>query len=193
MEERTSNFARILTESPLRRETKANSGVHEEYHRVFFMGDLNPRVDASRGEADKLVDVRQWSDGNAALFKLDQLTPLLFPLGDRRPAGSVKAGLWPLFEEAPIRFPPTYKFDSNSDRYDSNPKKMRVPSWTDRILWKRDGNIRNVAYSSAPSLKCSDHRPVFGQYEMAVDLDDWAGPDEETVRDAKRSNICSVQ
>ena len=33
------------------------------------------------------------------------------------------------FSEQPIKFPPTYKFDINSDIYDSS-EKQRVPSWT---------------------------------------------------------------
>jgi hypothetical protein len=37
-----------------------------------------------------------------------------------------------VFEE-PITFKPTYKFDDNSDQYDTS-KKHRIPSWTDRIL-----------------------------------------------------------
>ena len=41
------------------------------------------------------------------------------------PAGNVFQG----FSEQPINFPPTYKFDLNSDLYDSSEKK-RTPSWT---------------------------------------------------------------
>lgn len=37
------------------------------------------------------------------------------------------------FVEEQIRFPPTYKFDVNTDTYDTS-KKARIPSWTDRIL-----------------------------------------------------------
>ena len=33
------------------------------------------------------------------------------------------------FSEQPINFPPTYKFDLNSDSYDSS-EKRRTPSWT---------------------------------------------------------------
>ena len=49
----------------------------------------------------------------------DQLLPLLG--GDEASAGAdSQSGMWPLFEEAPIQFPPTYKFDKNSETYDSS-------------------------------------------------------------------------
>lgn len=38
------------------------------------------------------------------------------------------------FFEPPIAFPPTYKFDVGTNNYDTS-EKMRIPSWTDRILF----------------------------------------------------------
>merc|ERR1711971_823817 len=106
-------------------------------------------------------------------LQFDQLLPLL-----RAAPGSQiveSAGLWPLFDEAEIKFPPTYKFDTHSDEYDSS-KKKRVPSWTDRILWKRDPQVRSLTYGSIQSIRCSDHRPVFAQFEVGIDLTGWHQP-----------------
>lgn len=33
------------------------------------------------------------------------------------------------YEEGPLIFPPTYKYDLGSQRYDSS-EKMRIPAWT---------------------------------------------------------------
>lgn len=86
-----------------------------------------------------------------------------------------------------INFAPTYKFDAGTDRYDSS-TKQRVPSWTDRILWKRDQGIRGVNYDSVRSLKTSDHRPVVAQFEVHVDFDNWDGPTTQ-----QGTSVCALQ
>lgn len=50
------------------------------------------------------------------------------------------------FTEGEIKFPPTYKFDKQSDEYDSGPKK-RVPSWCDWILYaSTDCEVTQLVY-----------------------------------------------
>jgi phosphatidylinositol-bisphosphatase len=185
MKERTANLTRIMKDSPLRRD-KSGLGAHEDYDRVFFMGDLNPRLEATRDEVDG------WLSAKPALLEKcldrDQLLPLLNASAASAKSDDKDFGLWPLFSEASISFPPTYKFDPNSNVYDTS-KKRRIPSWTDRILYKSDEAIRCLRYTSAPNYECSDHRPIFGQYEITVDLDDW----EETVANQKTSSVCSIQ
>ena len=70
------------------------------------------------------------------------------------------------YEEGITNFAPTYKYDLFCDDYDTS-EKARVPSWTDRCLWKRNkligideskwhsGKLR--VYNRA-ELKTSDHR-----------------------------------
>ena len=60
------------------------------------------------------------------------------------------------FKEGEINFAPTYKFDKQSDEYDSGPKK-RVPSWCDRILYaSTDCEVTQLTYESKYS-QVSDH------------------------------------
>ncbi|XP_063058207.1 inositol polyphosphate 5-phosphatase K [Engraulis encrasicolus] len=97
---------------------------------VFWFGDLNFRI-SDHG----MHFLRSSIDGGRynLLWQKDQLTML-----------KKKEPLLQEFEEGPLQFKPTYKFDKNSDTYDTSmPKtwfgfngKKRKPAWTDRILWR---------------------------------------------------------
>ncbi|CAF4664499.1 unnamed protein product [Rotaria socialis] len=67
------------------------------------------------------------------------------------------------FFEAPITFPPTYKYVLNSDAYQiEKDEEVRRPSYTDRILISTFSNdLEIIQYSSIDDVKLSDHRPVF--------------------------------
>jgi hypothetical protein len=71
--------------------------------------------------------------------------------------------------EHSINFPPTYKFDLNSDEYDTS-AKARTPSWTDRILYKSNSELawECLHYSSVSSIRSSDHRPVHAIFTSVV-------------------------
>jgi len=171
MDVRTENLERILLDSPLRQKSEG-LGLQEEFDRVFLMGDLNIRVEAARKEVETWLENEQPEQ----CMTRDQLLPLLngrSSILTEENHGLEDAGLWPLFAEAPINFPPTYKYDPGTQVYDSSPKQ-RVPSWTDRILWRRSPHIAPMSYSSVMSLTCSDHRPIFAQFEVVVNLQ----PDE---------------
>lgn len=65
--------------------------------------------------------------------------------------------------EGEISFIPTYKYDIDSDVYDTS-KKRRVPSYTDRILYKQPPEpdlITLQQYDTIQEIRISDHRPVF--------------------------------
>jgi hypothetical protein len=85
------------------------------------------------------------------------------------------------FIEGDLNFPPTYKFDPNSDVYDTSPK-MRIPAWCDRVLMHRSQTVKDelvhdkyqgndseaakpVYYGSRASY-LSDHRPVLACYDV---------------------------
>ncbi|NXD27560.1 INP5K phosphatase, partial [Spelaeornis formosus] len=89
------------------------------------------------------------------------------------------------FREGPLHFQPTYKFDLNSEVYDTSEKK-RKPAWTDRILWKvknlsesaskegkipEEENLISVtlnSYVSHMNYGISDHKPVTGTFMLEM-------------------------
>eukprot|EP00698_Gefionella_okellyi_P006764 TRINITY_DN1620_c0_g1_i2.p2 TRINITY_DN1620_c0_g1~~TRINITY_DN1620_c0_g1_i2.p2 ORF type:complete len:161 (+),score=28.41 TRINITY_DN1620_c0_g1_i2:571-1053(+) len=131
--------------------TKATSVV-DRFDRVFWLGDLNYRVKASRRMADVLL-----KDGMLeVLIANDQLRLEMA-------RGTVFVG----FAEGDLTFLPTYKYDDDCDTYDTS-AKMRVPSWTDRVLWKRNPNIKLLEYNSVQTLRISDHRPVYATFLVNI-------------------------
>ncbi|XP_029130573.1 type IV inositol polyphosphate 5-phosphatase 11 isoform X2 [Cajanus cajan] len=67
------------------------------------------------------------------------------------------------FCEGTLTFKPTYKYNKGSSNYDTS-HKIRVPAWTDRILFKieDDNNMEATlhSYESMDEIYGSDHKPV---------------------------------
>jgi len=83
---------------------------------------------------------------------------------------SIAAGaVFSEFKEGNASFPPTFKMN----RVPGNDyKNQRIPSYTDRILWRSMPQHRQavsqISLSSAPGVSTSDHKPVFGVFELRL-------------------------
>lgn len=87
------------------------------------------------------------------------------------------------YSEGPLLFDPTYRYDFDSNLYDTS-KKNRIPAWTDRILMCRDPQFRRSlvkdkynkddnaaampAFYHRKESYFSDHRPVLAVYRLQV-------------------------
>ncbi|TKY55546.1 Type I inositol polyphosphate 5-phosphatase 2 [Spatholobus suberectus] len=129
------------------------------HDQIFWFGDLNYRVNMMDGKVRKLVSLKKWDE----LMNYDQLSNELR-------SGHVFDG----WKEGLINFPPTYKYEFDSDKYiGENPKegeKKRSPAWCDRILWLGKG-IKQLQYRRAEN-KLSDHRPVSSIFSVDVKVFD---------------------
>ena len=57
----------------------------------------------------------------------------------------------------------------------------RNPAWTDRILYySKEDKLELKSYDSNNLVNLSDHRPVFAQFLLSIDL----SPDETSEQDA---------
>uniref|UniRef100_A0A0D6R359 Inositol polyphosphate-related phosphatase domain-containing protein n=1 Tax=Araucaria cunninghamii TaxID=56994 RepID=A0A0D6R359_ARACU len=139
---------RLIRPSWLKKERKTiHPNSLERSDVVVWLGDLNYRIEGSRRLVGSLIN-----ENLQQLRAQDQLS---------REAN--KGEIFHRFFEGPLSFPPTYKYDIGTDDYDTSTKK-RIPSWTDRILYRINspGNIKAHVedYDCIDSIKASDHRPV---------------------------------
>lgn len=124
---------------------------------VVWAGDFNYRVDGG----NEFVRPLCAAGDTTSLYANDQL-------GRARAVGAAFAG----YDEAQIRFLPTYKYDFGTATYDSS-EKARVPEWTDRILSRgsRPGALEQLTYARA-ELRTSDHRPVYATFRAEARIFD---------------------
>ncbi|KAJ8492891.1 hypothetical protein OPV22_014612 [Ensete ventricosum] len=156
---------------------KRNSDVHDILHRtrfaslgaadhpqtipshdrIFWFGDLNYRLNMPDAEIRALVAGRFWDE----LMNSDQLSNELR-------GGHIFDG----WKEGLIAFPPTYKYEMNSDRYVGEIAreggKRRSPAWCDRILFLGKG-IKQESYGRS-EVNLSDHRPVSSVFLVEVEV-----------------------
>ncbi|XP_039058582.1 type I inositol polyphosphate 5-phosphatase 2-like isoform X1 [Hibiscus syriacus] len=146
---RRTHFSSALdTEQPL---------TIPSHDQIFWFGDLNYRLNMLDAEVRKLVALKRWDD----LINNDQLHNELS-------SGHVFDG----WKEGVINFPPTYKYEMDSDRYvgeiPREGEKKRSPAWCDRILWSGKG-IKQLCYQRA-EIRLSDHRPVSSTFLLEVEV-----------------------
>ncbi|XP_061135326.1 inositol polyphosphate 5-phosphatase K isoform X3 [Syngnathus typhle] len=175
-EQRMEDFESILQQQQF--EGQAASGVLD-HDVVFWLGDLNFRIDDLEMHMVKMaIDNNKLS----VLWEKDQLNLA-------KDSETVLEG----FQEGPLKFPPTYKFDVGTNVYDTSGKK-RKPAWTDRILWRlratvpsansgKRGSVSGLTSGTRVTQHCyrshmeyivSDHKPVSSiftlQFPYKVDV-----------------------
>ena len=118
-----------------------------EHNLVVWFGDLNYRLNLAGDMARTLAERGDYE----VLHAHDQLGQA------QRDEKAFNDG----FEEAPLTFAPTYKYDVGTDSFDSS-EKRRPPAWCDRVLWREGDKGARVSCSEyvRHDERTSDHRPV---------------------------------
>lgn len=144
VQERNNDFSSILNGIKFQR-----SGKIDDNDIVFWLGDLNYRLNLETFQVRQLVEQCSEKGNFEQLIQFDQLTREI-----------QRGNSFANYQEASINFRPTYKYDKGTDRYDSS-EKQRTPSWTDRIIYKYNPGLKPWAYQSSDKVMISDHKPVY--------------------------------
>lgn len=179
-----------------------DASIYRPGSHLFVAGDLNYRLSKTAPPVDAVfpvVDNAESEDYYMRFLTRDQLT-------SEKQAGRTLHGL----SEAPIRFPPTYKYDvlpkggpetdlartgeeeTESDNVKWKFASHRWPGWCDRVLWlnipdwvlEQKGEAAEMqvtAYDCLPVVRSSDHRAVFLRVKVPVLSPDVLKPPPELL------------
>ncbi|KAJ7533169.1 hypothetical protein O6H91_13G035900 [Diphasiastrum complanatum] len=150
--------------------------ILNQFHYVFWFGDLNYRLDLG-GHGEKK---RPWQRVVKAIEAGRYNEILQFDeLRREREASRVLYG----FKEGEINFPPTFKVEKGAL---SLYNKRRMPAWCDRILWRTlpGHSVKLTSYVSTPTMLTSDHKPVAATFTITVHAlpSSFSSMDEEDKR-----------
>ena len=176
VDERNGDYKRIVEEleedMPGFVKRKRGKSLVDSVDHVVWCGDLNYRLGIDRATVDDVVKLylgagedggrrRRRKTGKLKGVDAKEPWPYLLKYDQLRVNMKRKRAFVGL-TEAPITFPPTYKFDKGERglRYDTSVKR-RVPSWTDRVLYKDGSGVECLKYGADFKHLFSDHRPVF--------------------------------
>lgn len=124
-------------------------GRFQDHKFWFIIGDLNFRIDLENEQVRSQIKRNELN----RLSSYDQLNKIKLEDKD-----------FYCIDEGKIKFPPTYKYEIGTSEYEA--KKNRVPSWCDRILFKKCDYIELLEYTSVQNICLSDHKPVFAVFKV---------------------------
>ena len=125
----------------------------------FFFGDLNIRLDLWLND-QLMIDLvknrsRETNGDFTKLYSHDQFLKY-----------ENQSIIISEMSEAKIKFSPTYKYYIGSTSYDTT---KRIPSWCDRIFYKKYSETIPLAYNKC-LLTISDHQPIYGVYKIRTEI-----------------------
>ncbi|XP_048587954.1 phosphatidylinositol 3,4,5-trisphosphate 5-phosphatase 2A isoform X2 [Nematostella vectensis] len=155
---RNQNFHSIL--KGLNLGQKNVFDLTNQFHHVFWFGDLNYRIDL------EVKEVLEAVKGNN-FYKLRKADQLMHQI--------TKGNAFVDFKEGYLTFPPTYRHRRGFADYVWEKAKrsgilVNVPSWCDRVLWHSfpEMKIVNTSYGCTDNIRTSDHWPVFSTFDVGI-------------------------
>uniref|UniRef100_A0A8C1HKB8 phosphatidylinositol-3,4,5-trisphosphate 5-phosphatase n=1 Tax=Cyprinus carpio carpio TaxID=630221 RepID=A0A8C1HKB8_CYPCA len=161
---RNQNYVSILRFLNLGDKKLNPFDITHRFTHLFWLGDLNYRVDLPAQEAENIVmkiKQQQYQD----LLARDQLN-----------MEKEEERVFLDYEEEEITFAPTYRFERDTrEKYaytkaKATGTKYNLPSWCDRVLRKSYPMAHVVcnSYGCTNDIMTSDHSPVFATFDVGV-------------------------
>ena len=157
LKNRVEELGDILNSNIIANPSKVTfKGKLSDHEYWFILGDLNFRIDLDNEQVRNLIKSKEYEK----LASYDQLNKL-----------KIEDSNFYSIDEGKISFPPTYKYNIGSSEYET--KKNRVPSWCDRIVFKRNKSILQLDYDSIQKISFSDHKPIYSHFLVSVPHEDF--------------------
>jgi phosphatidylinositol-3,4,5-trisphosphate 5-phosphatase 1 len=164
---RNSNYQQIIEKLSLKmgqdlcvggKSGKRAPQLTHVFEHVFWLGDLNYRLDHMFSHAVNLVANGDWSK----LVLADQL---------KREMKSGRA--FAEFHEGSLNTCPSYRWNRTEHQFSD--KRGKSPSYTDRILWRSMPGVQHdiktiVDFQTHVDIFGSDHRPVSSGFQLLLRL-----------------------
>ena len=140
------------------------------FDRTFWFGDLNYRINGNRAMMDALLapadararssaewrgEAAHWAHSRAVLLANDQLRTQM-----------ASGAAFGEFCEGAIHFRPTYKYDKKQNEMYDLSEKLRIPAYTDRVLWRPP---------PSDTWPAGEPVPVLGARALAFEAEEAAG------------------
>lgn len=165
LEKRNSDFRAAMLKLNFQQDSEIGYSFRlDDHDTIFWFGDLNYRLDnLSLIKTFRLINDQNYGE----LLKYDQLN-----------MEKNKKKIFENYLEGEIKFRPSYKYVTKSDLYEKqltitsldqedNLAKVKLPSWTDRVLYKSQ-KCSLVQYSCINTITISDHKPVYALFDLEV-------------------------
>eukprot|EP00668_Euglena_longa_P017057 GGOE01021389.1.p1 GENE.GGOE01021389.1~~GGOE01021389.1.p1 ORF type:complete len:970 (+),score=249.66 GGOE01021389.1:46-2955(+) len=122
---------------------------------LFWFGDLNYRLNMPRPDVMKCIKAKDY----AKLMETDQLELEM-----------KKKLVFQGFETSTPAFPPTYKYIPGKYPREYDDVKQRIPSYTDRILWRchPPNAVTPLELRCFDNVFTSDHNPVAQAFSIRI-------------------------
>ena len=183
---RNDSFHRIYGDLKFDGDAQRNKyGRIGDHDAIFWCGDLNYRLSINNTQIATVFDLIRRKRVEK-LLKYDQLKK-----------GQQRREAFSRFIEPEIAFLPTYKFEPGTSRYETRKQKpLRMPSYTDRILYhlnRKRVRIESLAYDSVIDVMISDHKPVYALFKIHREMEERSISLSNNGVDTDRIGIVDVE